>query len=66
MNRSSWTLGTVNLGTPYARAARKHIGDSVIQVATDDADLYGSAVWRSATPLEATTFAPLPKAAIPL
>lgn len=66
MNRSSWTLGTIT--RPMTRetvAARRHIGDSVIQVATQDTH-QGSPVWRSATPLEAITFAPLPVAAMPV
>lgn len=63
MNRSSWTLGTVNIIHPIP--ARKHIGDNVIQVATDTTQ-DGSPVWRSATAYEATTFAPLPIAAMPV
>lgn len=64
MTRSSWTLGTIYLGTPYARAARKHVGDNVVQVATDTTH-DGAPVWRSATAIEATTFTTLPVAAYP-
>lgn len=64
MNRSSWTLGTVNIVHPIP--ARKHIGDNVIQVARVRDALIGSPVWRSATAYEATTFAPLPTAAMPV
>lgn len=63
----SWTLGTIT--RPMTRetvAARRHIGDqSVTQVATQDT-YQDKPIWRSATPLEAITFAPLPKEQMPV
>jgi hypothetical protein len=60
--RSSWTLGTVTNTQGTTHAARKHVGDNVIQVATQT----GEPAWRSATSYETTTFAPLPIAALPV
>lgn len=68
MNRSSWTLGTVvdttDVTCTRTLAARKHIGDNVVQVATNGVPV--SPVWRSATSWETASFAPLPVAAMPV
>jgi hypothetical protein len=53
----SWTLGTVTTVYGFAAPARRRVGDPVTQVSL------GSGEWRSATPLEATTFRPLPRPA---
>jgi hypothetical protein len=60
--KRAWTLGTVTNTQGTTHAARKHVGDNVIQVATQT----GEPAWRSATSYETTTFTPLPTAALPV